>query len=179
VDKLRYKERQVGAAIKEWFHQRGFEPYVAIQAQSLTDINSGIIGELKRSDFHVFIDFRRERLIPSSGFVNPFRRYPHRGSLFTNQELAVAFLLEFDNAIFLRQEGIDTEGLLRYMGSNAERFETLRDVPVLIEKLVGERHWHTYEIFAENFPVLRFDVKLAVSENPQATSAMLVESEAV
>lgn len=296
----------MATAIKEWFDQRGFEPYVAIQAQSLADVNSGIIGELKRSDFYVFIDLRRERLIPTGRFINRFRRCPHRGSLFTNQELAVAFLLQFDNAIFLQQEGIEREGLLRYMGSNAERFATLRDVPVLVEELVAARQWDpsytrhlslgaahwagpliygdhtgrhlvrvfevdvhnrrhelgalnaiarlkqivspdgsvsgdidrsplkttgqpgytqviwprshaawdlfavrmdtpsticlnsaldvaprspvislpgeyvlTYEIFAENFPVLRFDVRLSVSDNPQATSAILAESEAV
>ncbi len=135
------EERQVATIIKEWFARRGFEPYVAIQAQSLADINSGIIGELKQSDFYVFIDFHRERLVSAGGFINPFKRYPHRGSLFTNQELAVAFLLQFDNAIFLQQEGIEHEGLLRYMGSNAQRFATLQDVPALVEQLVVARHW--------------------------------------
>ena len=81
-------------------------------------------------------------VVPARGLVNPFRRYEHRGSLFTNQELSVAFLLEFDNSIFLQQKGIKSEGLLRYMASNAQRFTALQDVPNLVSELVEARHWH-------------------------------------
>ncbi len=35
-----------------------------------------------------------------------------------------------------------------------------------------------YEVFAENFPVLRFGIRLSVSDDPQTTSATLLESQA-
>jgi len=71
-------------------------------------VNSGIIGELKRSDFYVFIDFRRDKLWRH--FKNLWQQAIYRGSLFTNQELAIAYLLQFDKAIFFQQEGIEHDG---------------------------------------------------------------------
>jgi hypothetical protein len=120
----------------------GYDPYVAVQTQSLADVNSGIIERLKLSDFYVFVDFRRERLIPlSSRYPSPFARYQHRGSLFTNQELAIVYLLGFEKVLFYQQEGVELNGLLRYMGANATRFSQPADVPGLIEHDVAERQW--------------------------------------
>lgn len=135
------QERRAATAVRKWFAAEGFEPYVAIEAQSLTDVNSGIIDQLKRADFYVFIDFRRERLQGRPGIGAFWRRRSYRGSLFTNQELAVAFLLEFEKAIFLQQDGVRLEGLLRYMGSNAQRFELAEEVPDLVGQLVEARSW--------------------------------------
>ena len=119
------EERDIAAEIHSWFRERGFAPYVAIQTQSIQDVNSGIINELRTSDYYVFIDFRREQLCSE-------REETWRGSLFTNQELAIAYILGFNNVIFLQEEGIKLEGLLRYMGSNASRFANKRDVPELV-----------------------------------------------
>jgi len=135
------EERQATAQIRRWFLKRGFTPYVAIEAQSLADINSGIIRELKRADYYVFIDYRREHVVPRPDLAGDSSQQRYRGSLFTNQELAIAFLLGFENAIFLQQEGVEPEGLLRYMASNAQRFAALEEVPGLVEKLVIERQW--------------------------------------
>jgi len=134
-------ERDVARRIESWFHERNFNPYVAIQVQSLADINSGIVDELKSSDFYIFIDCRRERLVPTEGLINPLRAYPYRGSLFTNQELAIVFLLRFENVIFLRQEGVELNGLMRYMGSNATVFSDLEDVPRLVAEHALARNW--------------------------------------
>jgi hypothetical protein len=133
-------ERRVAGEVRQWFRQKGFEPYVAIETQSLEDVNSGIIGQLMRADFYVFIDFCREKLLvtPNAGGSAE----EHRGSLFTNQELAVAMLLEFnDRAIFLQQEGVRLEGLMRYMASNARRFEAVDEVPDLVSKMVEDLGW--------------------------------------
>src|SRR5437764_14665793 len=71
-------ERQVAKRLERWFREKGFDPYIAIQAQSLSDINAGIINVLRASDFYVFIDFRREKLSNA-------RPPAYRGSLFTNR----------------------------------------------------------------------------------------------
>lgn len=135
-------ERVVASQIRDWFSRKGFDPYVAVQTQSVADVNSGIMKRLKLSDFYVFVDFRRERLIPvSTRCPSPFARYQHRGSLFTNQELAVVYLLEFEKVLFYQQEGLELNGLLRYMGANATRFSRPADVPALIERDVAAREW--------------------------------------
>ena len=79
-----------------WFEEKGYSPYVAIEAQSIQDVNSGIISELKNSDFYVFVDFKREKIA---------KKGKYRGSLFTNQELAIAYVLRFENAVFFRESG--------------------------------------------------------------------------
>ena len=127
-------ERRVARDVERWFRRQGFKPYVAIQVQSLSDINSGIVGELKRSDFYVFIDFSRERLV---GKPSPLRR----GSLYTHQELAMACILDFEYAIFLRQRGLELNGLLRHMGSNAERFVPTFRPSLLVREMVKARRW--------------------------------------
>lgn len=82
-------ERGAAAAIKTSLEAAGFTVYVAINAQSIEDVNSGIIRSLKRADYYIFIDFRRDSV--DGGF---------RGSLFTNQELAIAMLLSFERVLF-------------------------------------------------------------------------------
>lgn len=136
------EERRVAGSVSRWFTRKGFRPYVAIQAQSLADVNSGIIGELKRSDFYVFIDFRREELAIEGARPTRRRSEIFRGSLFTNQELALAQALQFEKVVFLQQEGVQREGFLRYMTSNAEPFAAADEVPRLVARLVKARGWH-------------------------------------
>ena len=129
-------EREVAARIQQWFEDNGFEPYVAINVQTIQDVNSGIISELKASDYYVFIDFPRDELHPCDGECN-------RGSLFTNQELAIAYVLGFEKVIFLQHQNVKLEGLLRYMASNAIKFD---DYSEISEKLINEverRSWST------------------------------------
>src|SRR5438132_10277879 len=122
------EERHATAELSNALTAEGFEVYVAIAAQSIEDVNSGIIGQLRRSDYYIFIDFAREDLHGCS-----------RGSLFTNQELAIAYILGFEHVIFFQQNAVCLEGLLKYMGSNATRFEEPADVPDLVIKAVRER----------------------------------------
>jgi hypothetical protein len=80
------EEIRTAGAIEDWLTDEGFRPYVAIQAQTILDLNGEIIRELKQSDFYLFINFRRESLGDES----------FRGSLLTNQELAIAYSLGFE-----------------------------------------------------------------------------------
>jgi hypothetical protein len=123
-------EREAAAAIQKRLESLGFEVYVAIAAQSVEDINSGIIRSLKRADYYIFVDFRREPI--EGGF---------RGSLFTNQELAIATFLSFERVLFFQQRGMKLEGLLRYSGSNAAIFDEPAELPVLIGTTMQARGW--------------------------------------
>ncbi|MGD0575217.1 MAG: hypothetical protein ABSB61_07610 [Anaerolineales bacterium] len=128
------EERQAAATLREYFRERGFQPYVAIQAQSIQDVNTAIVSELKLADFYVFVDFGREEL-PGK------HEGSRRGSLFAHQELAIAYLLGFEKVIFLQQKDVLLEGLLRYMASNASRFSSTTDVLPTVQCLVEERAW--------------------------------------
>jgi len=125
-------EREIAQAVAQWFTNRGFRPYVALEAQSIQDVNAGIIGELRRSDYYVFIDFRRELL---DGTEQP----AYRGSLFSHQELAIAYTMGFEHAVFFRESGVRLEGVSAYTASNATGFEDRSRVPDLVADAV-QRH---------------------------------------
>jgi hypothetical protein len=109
----------------------GFDPYVAAQVQSILDLNGEIIGELKRSDFFLFIDFRREEVEADQW----------RGSLFTHQEAAIAYSLGFQKMLFLRQRGVRSEGMLAYIVSNVPCFDRHADVVQSARQAIFQAGW--------------------------------------
>jgi hypothetical protein len=133
----RQGEREVAGAIAAWLRGQGFYPYVALDAQSVQDVDSGIIGELRRSDFYVFVDFRRECIGKSDG------RDGYRGSLFSHQELAIAYTMQFEHVLFFRQRGVRLEGICAFIASNAKLFDDPSDVPALVAAAVEQRKWRT------------------------------------
>ena len=129
------EERGAASEIRRLLRSKGFDPYVAIQTQSIQDVNSGIIKELKRADYYVFVDFRREKLVLDGSEA-------WRGSLFTNQELAIVYILGFEKVIFFQQEGVLLEGLMKYMGSNATRFATTDELLKSLAESIGDKDWN-------------------------------------
>jgi hypothetical protein len=127
-------ERDVARRVTQLLLDRGYSPYVAIQAQSLADVNSGIIQQLEDADYYIFIDFRRER-------VRWFSKSPFRGSLFTHQELAIAHRAGFDHVLLFQEQGVLLEGLLRYWGGNAITFTSRSEVPAAVIEAIEQRRW--------------------------------------
>lgn len=141
-------ERKFAKQLSSWFKSKGFLPYVAIETQSIQDVNSGIINELRNSDFYVFIDFKREE-IGKDRKNNSI----HRGSLFTNQELAIVYYLNFEKIIFFQQAGVKLEGLLQYMLSNATKFDDGNDLLEKVKETVKKKNWkpsYTRHLIAKN-----------------------------
>jgi hypothetical protein len=124
-------EKEVATKIAELLDDRGFSPYVAIDVQTILDINGGIIRELKNSDCYLFINFRRDKI--------GRRRY--RGSLFSNQELAIAYALGFERFLVINQEGVQPEGMLAYIGINTETFTTLDECTAAVERALDRAAW--------------------------------------
>lgn len=122
--------------IARWFSDEGFEPYVAIESQSIQDLNAGIIGNLKAADYYVFVDFRREQVRTSTDGIPVYR-----GSLFTQQELAIAYVLGFEQCVFLRQSGVLLEGIGQYILSNAASFEESTQALPVLQEHVRKRGW--------------------------------------
>jgi hypothetical protein len=137
----------------------GFEPYVAVEEQTLRGLKENIFGRLAASEYFVFIDMKRERLAGSEPPV-------HRGSLFCHQELALAAYLDLP-VIALQEVGTKPEdGILRFMQTNAVRFTDRHLVPAVVADLTAERKWRSdwrNELTLERDPRQSVDAALAGS----------------
>ena len=89
------EEKEIGLSCKKHFEGRGFSVYLAEEVQRLEALTENIFHHLRNSEYAVFIDCRREEL-------NPGR---FKGSLFVNQELAVAAFLQIDSRVFHEDGG--------------------------------------------------------------------------
>jgi hypothetical protein len=130
------QEKRTAGKICRLLEKRGFQPYLAVQVQTIKDINGGIIRELKNSDYYVFVNFRRERLSSRGS-----RRKQFRGSLFSNQEFAIAYALDFEKFLVVNQSGVKPEGMLRYIGLNTETFDDHSDCLAAVAKAIKDAHW--------------------------------------
>ena len=104
-------ESKIAQEIHDVLYEKGFEPFVAIQEQTLIGLKENIFAKLTESEYLLFIDFTREQL-PSVSY---------RGSLFSHQELAIASYIQLD-AIAFQQEGVALEGMMKAMQLNAIPF---------------------------------------------------------
>jgi hypothetical protein len=117
------EERPIAETIKKKIEGKneegselGFDCFVASEEQNLDGLRDIIFRHLEESDYFIFIDFKRERLIGDSLIDHIFPQFLLkkrfcRGSLYANQELAVASYLRFaDNILLLQEEGIEERG---------------------------------------------------------------------
>ncbi len=118
------RERSIGLEVDRYFLQRGFKTYFAWKVHSPKALTEHIFAYLKESKYFVFIDFKREK-IKSSKF---------RGSLFVNQEIAIATFLKLQGIGFSEKD-VKREGILDYQIYNALTF---KDGTEIIAKLKKE-----------------------------------------
>jgi len=121
-------EQQISLEIGSRLSELGYDPYVAIEEQSTLSVITNILDMLEKCEYYLLIDFKREQLIPGSrehllGFIeDKEKRIDHRGSLFSNQELAVAIFLK-KPLIAFQEEGVTTrDGMLSAIQGNVIRF---------------------------------------------------------
>jgi hypothetical protein len=112
---------EVGIArgIARTLKRLGFDPYVAVEMQSLRGIVENVLTELQQSEYLVFVDLVR----PENELKRP--RQPEeafRGSLFPHQELAIAAALDIPILGF-QESGLQSEdGFVRYVQGNMYPF---------------------------------------------------------
>lgn len=128
------EEKDIANNIASWFRDQGFDPYIAIEVQSILDLNGGVIGELKTSDYYLFINFRREKILSDDGNF-------YRGSVYTNQELAIAYTMGFDKIIFLNQVDARREGMFASIVSNTPEFASFDELLSNVKKAVNKAQW--------------------------------------
>src|SRR6266568_2050336 len=128
-------ERLAAREAATWLNSEGYGAYVAIKVQSIPDLNKGIIDELKRSDYFLFVNFRREMISQGSG--DPV----FRGSLYTNQELAIAYALGFQDMIFLNQRFTERRGMFGTIVSNSPEFDRYTELLPGLQTAIRDAGW--------------------------------------
>jgi hypothetical protein len=135
-DELHTAEK-IAARLKEL----GYDPYVAVQEQTLNGLTENIFPKLRDYEYFVFVDFKREKLVPASGATLP---EVHRGSLFSHQELAIAAYLKMPLLAF-QEKGVKTDdGVLRFLQANATLFTDRTLLPNVIADEIQRRGWNPH-----------------------------------
>ena len=111
------REKRIGSAVEQHFRGRGFDAYFAEKVHSPKALTDHIFRSLEASEYFVFVDFKRDRL-PDDDF---------RGSLFVNQEFAIATFLEVPGLGF-QEIGVRREGIADYQIWNPLPFEGESDI---------------------------------------------------
>lgn len=121
------KEITIGKSVEEYFAGRNFSTYFAAREHSSEALTGSIFRALRNSEYFVFIDFKRDEIGEKNKKSEPL----YRGSLFVNQEIAIATFLGLIGVGFF-EKSVKREGILNYHIYNAEYFE---DGTEIIKKL--------------------------------------------
>ena len=108
----------------------GFDVFVATR-ENFFEGNPTIFECLKQSDYYLFINFER-----------PVEKTNCYCSLYTHQELAMAFAYGFDrsNMLLFHKSGMQKDGILAYILANRE-FNGYSDVTEVVIDEVRKKHW--------------------------------------
>jgi len=123
------KEKDFALTCQNYFESKGFIAYFAEEVHSLEALTENIFRHLKNSEYFVFIDFKREEL-PNGKF---------RGSVFVNQEIAIAAFLEIETVGF-HEAGVDREGVIEHLIANPIYFNDKADFLKKLEE--NTKEWH-------------------------------------
>ena len=94
------EEKQIGIQLSDDFRDRGFKPYFAEEVHTPEGITNNVFNALKESEYFVCV------LTPRTG--------SQTGSLFIQQELAIASFLQIPTLLFRFGE-IKLEGVAKYL----------------------------------------------------------------
>jgi len=139
-------EPEIARGIRDKLEACGFECYVAVDDQSPLGLRENIFRQLELSDYFIIIDFRREKLNEDK----------YRGSLFSNQELAIASFLETPLLVF-QEEGVkQLDGILGALQANAAVFFDRSKLPDrILEDVQGKLDSGDWPISTRNQLVLQ------------------------
>jgi hypothetical protein len=126
------QEVEVACAIATVLEDLGFDPYIAIQEQTLRGLKENIFSQLTASEYFLFVDFPREKFADSSECG---------GSLFSHQELAIASYLDLQ-VIAFQQKGVKPlDGMLGILQANAIPFDNAKKLPEMVRQQVKKAGW--------------------------------------
>jgi hypothetical protein len=147
-------EVEIAQEIAEKLADMGFDPYIAVTEQSLEGVKENIFRRLSESEYIVFVDFKRDRLAHiRNGVLSD--KGEHRGSLFSNQELAIATYLDTECLAFQEQGVRELDGILRFIQANCMKFDdrsSLADtVASKVREKINKKEWD---------PTWRYELRL-------------------
>ncbi|MGA7477048.1 MAG: hypothetical protein WBW47_07555 [Thermoplasmata archaeon] len=133
------EELSIVKRTRDRLRRMGFDPYVAVEEQTLRGLVENIFYHLERSEYILFIDFRRERVLGRGRMKGGTG--PYRGSVFSHQELAIATFLEIPLLGFQEQGNRAEDGIVRSLQANLYPFKhsERHRLPNLVEARVRER----------------------------------------
>ena len=124
-------EVEIAHKIVEKLEKMGFDPYVAVEEQTLKGVKENIFLRLSKSEYFIFIDLKREKLENSE----------YRGALFSHQELAIAAFLNSEVLAF-QEDGVKKDdGILKFIQANCIPFSDRHLLPDAVAEKVRERAW--------------------------------------
>ena len=128
-------ERDTAGAIAEMLSsdEFGFDVYIADDKITPLGVKEAVFRELERSEYFLFVDFPRERL----------NRRKHRGSLFANQELALAIYLELPYLGFRHKDVRPRDGLLKFVQAGFPEFDSDVELIRKVRQYVRKHKWAT------------------------------------
>ena len=116
----------------------GFDPYIAVTEQSLKGVKENIFTRLSESEYLIFVDFKRDRLSRlEDGVARDTGK--HRGSLFSNQELAIATYLDIECIAFQEQGVRELDGILGFIQANCMEFSDRPSLADVVADKVREK----------------------------------------
>jgi hypothetical protein len=129
------RETEVAAAVSTALADEGFSPYVAVGQQTLQGLKENIFEKIEEAEYFVFIDFCREQIV---GLAPPNN---HRGSVFVQQELAVAGYLGTESMIFQETGICAREGILAAIQGNPINFRERVNLAAQVVNEAKRRGW--------------------------------------
>jgi hypothetical protein len=126
-------EKQIGKHVEAYFKDKGFETYFAEMVHSSEALTENIFRFLAESEYFIFIDFKRDELSNGS----------FRGSLFVNQEIAIATFLKINGLGFIEKD-VAREGILQYQIYNAITFSDEEGIFSKLDELIAD--WDTESV---------------------------------
>jgi hypothetical protein len=127
-------EEVTASAVAGRLQKLGFDPWVAVREQTLRGLKENIFEQLAKSEYYIFVDFKREELANTAPPVC-------RGSLFSHQELALASYLQIPVLAFQELGVKQDDGIICFLQANATSFTDRSLLPNVIADIVQERGW--------------------------------------
>lgn len=122
------REKEIGIEIDKYFKEtRHFDTFLAAETHSNEALTECIFRQLEESEYFIFIDPKREEI--GQGLW--------RGSLFVNQEIALASYLEIPSLGF-SEEGVSREGIAGFQILNPIPFSNKEDILGHLEEKTRE-----------------------------------------
>jgi len=137
------EEVDIAKEIERELLEMGYDPYVAVAEHSLKGLKENLFRRLTESEYFLFIDFKRERLFKNNDadFKDTGQ---HRGSLFSNQELAIASYLGIE-ALAYQEKGVrEQDGILRCIHANCIPFADRHLLPKAVATDVRKNWKHNW-----------------------------------